>query len=516
MVKSAISLEQDQRNERKLMMGIACGLLLLGAVHSAIFFGHEQVPNPDFTGFMHVGHKLWSFELPEHFKRAPLLGLLVVPLGWLVGGPYPDLTAGWILNAVLHPLNMILLWLVAKRLIGQAGLWLSLVAMINPWVIYLLTQPIAETTLTFFCLLSFYLMFKRSRWSYLAAALTTMVRYEGAALILATFVLDLVYGRNKEERLRCLFLAFLASIPLALWIIGMLLQWQHLDETHYLHLLLIDKLKETPQILRTLWKVTFSSLIINKPGIPWGVCQLILRLTKILFASAFVVSFIHAVWKRKWNMLALYIFFLPYIFVHVIYYFSVPRFYITVHWMLLIFCFDGLFLIWTWFCRTVRLPDVVFGIMQSIIGFGVLIWFIILASNLPELKSYSPTSYYFPHLTLVAIGLMLAYQLLIERFRHWRSRLLTMAILLFIVTSNQYRLAPTLGPGNELIEFKHVTEWFLQNGEPECRLGSSLANVMQIFATGQSSRLVNIGSIQADSPESFFNKCRERQICYLA
>jgi hypothetical protein len=515
MAKPATSIKQDQRNERNLTIAIACILLLFGISHSVMFYGHEQVPNPDFAHFVDVGHKLWSFELPEDWKRAPLLGLLQVPIGWIFGGPYPDLRGGWVLNAFLHPLNLLLIWLVSRRLIGQAGLWLSIVAIINPQVIYLITQPIAETALMFFCLLSFFLMFNRSRWSYLTAAMTTMIRYEGAALILAAFVLDMIYTRDKKERLRCLLFAFFSSLPLALWILGMISHWEHQGGVHYLQWIYLDKLKDAPQVIKSLWNVTFSPLIIHKPGIPLVIYKLVFWLSKILVVITFLVSLAHTVWKRKWYMLALYIFFLPYMFVHIIYFFSVPRFYATVHWMLLIFCFDGFYLIWTGFSKAARIPNIVVRIMQSILGLGALMWFLILARSLSELKVISPPSYYFPHLTLIALGLILTSIFYFEHFLSWRNRLLTIVLLLLAVTANQYKLAPAMGYGNELIEFKHATEWFLQNAKPESRIVSSLADVMQVFARGQTARLIHITSVQADSPELFVKKCREKNIHYV-
>lgn len=516
MKNSVILSEQEQKNERYLAIGIACILLVLGIYHSVSFYGYEQVPNPDFAHFVEVGHKLWSFELPTDYKRAPLLGLLQVPIGWLFGGQYPDLTGGWLLNSFLYPLNIILLWLVCRKLIGRAGLWVALVAMINPQVVRLLTEPIAETTLMFFCLLSFYLMFKRSRWSYLSAALTTMVRYEGAALILAAFVLDMVECENAKKRFRFLIYAVLASLPLALWMIGMMSHWNQLGEFHYLNNLQLDFLKGIPQRLQQLLNVTFYPMIGYRSGFPRIIYTLTVKFIKILAVVTFLVNLIHAVWKRKWNMIALFIFFLPYMFVHMIYSFSVVRFYIIIHWMLLIFCFNGLYLLWTWFRRTVQIPDVVLGIMQFVLGLIALIWFIFLITNLSELKTYNSTLYYFLQSVIIALTLLLLWEFYFEKLHFWRSRMLTAIILLLIVTSNQYRLGPVLGYGNKSIEFKYVTEWFLQNGESGSRMIATLADVMETFAKGQNSRLAHITEIQADTPEAFVKICREKNVRYIA
>lgn len=69
-------------------------LLLFGIYLSILYYGHQVVPNPDFTGFVKTGRQLLSLHLPDTYKRAPVLGVLQVVLSNIVGGPHPELTAG--------------------------------------------------------------------------------------------------------------------------------------------------------------------------------------------------------------------------------------------------------------------------------------------------------------------------------------------------------------------------------------------------------------------------------------
>ena len=153
-----------QAKEKNFELFIIALLLAFGIYHSVLFFGHKVVPNSDFPAFAQTGHELLSFKAPSSYKRAPVLGLLQASLSYLVGGQHPDLTAGWLLNAILHPLNAILLWLVGRKIIGKTAAWIAVIAVINPQVIYMLADPIVETTLLFFVLLTFYFIFKHSRW----------------------------------------------------------------------------------------------------------------------------------------------------------------------------------------------------------------------------------------------------------------------------------------------------------------------------------------------------------------
>ncbi|MHC4639399.1 MAG: hypothetical protein ACYTBV_18135, partial [Planctomycetota bacterium] len=173
------------KRERYFEVFVIAALFGFGAYQSVLYFGHTIVPISDFPAFFKTGQELLSFQTPSSFKRVPVLGLLQVLLSYVVGGQHPGLTAGWLLNAIFHPFNLVLLWLIGREIVGKSAVWLAIIAILNPWVIYLLTEPIVETTLLFFVLLTFYLMFKRSKWCYLLASITTMVRYEGAALVLA-------------------------------------------------------------------------------------------------------------------------------------------------------------------------------------------------------------------------------------------------------------------------------------------------------------------------------------------
>ena len=147
------SLDNDIAKERYIHIAAIALLLLFGAYLSWLYFGHQVVPNPDFPGFVRVAESLLAFEVPGNFKRAPVLGLLMVPLGKLMPGLHPVLTAGWLLNAVFYIFNGLLFYLIAKRFIGKSAVWPALLIMVNPWSVAMLVQPLVETTLVFFFLL---------------------------------------------------------------------------------------------------------------------------------------------------------------------------------------------------------------------------------------------------------------------------------------------------------------------------------------------------------------------------
>ncbi|MBN2212193.1 MAG: hypothetical protein JW709_12415 [Sedimentisphaerales bacterium] len=506
-------VDLSARRQKRYDLLIAFVLIVFGAYHSIIYFGHLAVPNPDFTGFLESARQFWSPGKADYFKRAPVLSFLQIPLGHLIGGPYPDLAGGWLLNALIHPFNLLLLWLVGRKIIGSAALWVTLAAMLNPQTIYLITEPICETLLLFFTLLTLYLMFRRSKWCYLFAAITTMVRYEGAALILAAFVLDCIYDRRRKKLILTILFSFLASVPLGLWLLAMKM---NPGNAFYVENLSVDRLKNTPEILESLWQVTFSSLFI--PSVSGGgkeAVETIFNLTKVLAVISFLFGAFYGLLRRRWEVLALLIFFVPYMVIHAMYTWSVPRFYASVHWIVLLICVLGLQGAWRFINQNNRVPRPIIVGAQAILLVIAVIWAGHLVRFLPKIKHISPPSNFLP----LAIALILLALYFVRRFFYrntfiWRDAVITI-IVLAMLFSNQYMLVRTLGDGQYNIEFKRLAEWYIENAKPGEKMLCSMSNVVEIFAPQAKKCFIHPANIKAANPQEFAEICYKRNIDYV-
>ena len=343
-----IEPEQLTRGERYFEIFTMAALFSFGIYHSVLYFGHQIVPNSDFPCFFKTGQELLSFKIPSSFKRLPVVGLLQVLLSYLVGTEQPGLTAGWLLNALLHPFNVVLLWCIGKKIVGKSALWFALIAALNPWLIYLLTEPIAETTLLFFTLVSFYFIFKRSHWGYFFAAVTTMVRYEGAALIMAAFVMDMIYSTSRRERILALLYSAAAGLPLAIWLLGTAFNWQA-DKSHYLNVLFTKEYSKgfaepvenrigLVKHISLLWHVGFRPLLMPYIGAGKAFEQVFWGIAKITAVCSFVFGSLYGLYKRNWKILALFIFFVPYFLIHAHYPYPIPRYHATIFWIALLLC----------------------------------------------------------------------------------------------------------------------------------------------------------------------------------
>ncbi len=102
--------KKDNANlkEKYFEIFIIIVLFAFGVYQSILFFGYRVVPNPDFFGYYKTATELLSFQLPSDYRCLPVLGLLHYGLSCLVGGQYAELTAGRLLNSILHPFNIVL------------------------------------------------------------------------------------------------------------------------------------------------------------------------------------------------------------------------------------------------------------------------------------------------------------------------------------------------------------------------------------------------------------------------
>jgi len=329
-----------------------------------------------------------SLQVPGSFKRAPVLGLLVVFLSNFTPGPSPDLTAGWLLGAILHPFNIVLLWLVGKRIVGRSALWVAIIAAINPWVIYSLTEPVVETTLLFFVLLTSYFIFKRSNWCYLFASIATMVRYEGAALIFAAFVIDMISCENKRQRIWAFGYAAAATVPLAMWMLGTLINWQSQGATHYLKELGVEGTfgDTLLRYINLIWRVGFYPLFVPIPTASKDTVEVLLKLSMVFIAVSLVFGAVYGLYKRRWNILVMLIFFVPYILVHALHSYVFTRFCTTINWISLLLCLYGLQSIWQLINKGGRVPKVIIIVLQGVLLVLAFTWLIQLIDSIDSCR----------------------------------------------------------------------------------------------------------------------------------
>ncbi len=502
-------------------------LLTFGIYQAVIYWGHQVVPHFDFSCFAIIGRELLSFQMPCTFKRVPLVGILQVLFGHITGGPCPEFPGGWLLNSIGHSLTIVFLWLAARKLIGRAAIWFAIIAIINPWGLQMLTEAIAETTLLFFIWITLYFIFIRSKWAYLFASLTTMVRYEGAALIFGAFLMDMIEGKDKKERIMAFVYASIATIPLAIWMFGTFATWAGEEGgTHYFNSLFSKDFRSQftggvksrvgfSRHAEMLWQVGFSSLFMPHPQAAKAVTTILMTSSKIIATIAFLFGSIYGLWKRQWKILILLIFLLPYFWLHTQYPYPLHRYHATIFAIFMLICIYGLYSFWKLIKDTGKIPQWTVVIAQSFVVLISLIWALILFGYLPKIASMSKDSVSLPAVSIlvVCISLVAVY------FAH-KGNLLTyfviLVLMVLMIVSNQFTVAGVVGNGQRDIEFKYLLDWYLENAEPNEKMVLTVPIILQAMAPDYNDCFIHTNTFDANNPQDFVLECYKRNITYVA
>ena len=516
------ALEDDVAKEKYIRIAAIALLLLFGAYLSWLYFGHQVVPNPDFPGFVRVAESLLAFEAPGNFKRAPVFGLLMVPLSKLMPGLQPVLTAGWLVNAVFYVFNGLLFYLIAKRFIGKSAVWPALLVLINPWTIAMLVQPLVETTLVFFFLLTFFFILRRSSWAYLFAAVATMARYEGVALIVVAFVMDMICAKDNRKRIKALVFAALACVPLGLWVLGMYLARDTSASAStgaaiasgagvdYIGGFFTGR-TVFAKYTGLLWKVAFGPLLMATGPEAMSSAAMI---SKVLVIVSLLVAVVSALYKRKWDVLSLLLFFVIFALIHSFRSTTRERYCMPVAWLVLLMAWYGFQTGLGLLGRAIKPPQWIKSVFQIILAAGFGIWLVSLFQHLSAINPYSQQSVSVPFVGMAVVAVLLALQVFFYRIRILPGRLAMSALVCLMIVSNQFTLVKLAGNGQLDAEFKYLADWYLENAKGE-KIVTTMPSVIRLFAPEYANYFIQPSKIQGETPTEFVQDCYKKGITYV-
>ena len=546
---AAVDLCADPKRQRLFDLSVVIILLALGAWLSFNYFGHKLVPSSDFPGFVSISRQLLSGRAPVNFKRAPVHGAMVAGISLFTqSSDHPDLTAGWILNAVIYPFVGVFVFLIARRFVKPLpAAMLAVIAAVNPYTLYMLRDPICEINLLVFFLASFYLMVIRSRWCYLVASVGSMVRYEAAGIIVCAFLVDFLSTRDKKEWLKSFACAAAAMIPLIIWLTATFIRGLKPDETHYLSELgefsgrestLQIFTKDLPIQLRLLWQVAYQPLLLP----PAYIRSFFMRLTQteaqairntlgmLQFAAAFTFAcgIVCAIVKRNWHILAMVFFLIMYLLVHAAHSYAFHRFLTAVYWIALLVSLFGLQGLWRLIRAAGRLPSGVMWVLQIFVVCAAGVW----AARLLWPIEYEAGKSLWPmkvmgevsvksaavlYMAIAAAVLSVVAFVLLFRTKHLRYAVVLAVVVAAMLFTNQYSIATTLRNGKEDDEFRQTAEWYRQNAAPGEKIACSMYMIRAMIDEKNAPNFVPLpatGKGPGD-PDKFLELCYRRNITYV-
>ena len=525
-----LQLNADIQEKRFHVFAVVV-LLAFGIYQAVAYYGHLAVPNSDFPAFFETGRSILSFDKPGSFKRLPLLGMLQVILSKVVGTSTPEVTAGWMLNCFFHVGNVLLLYLVGRKLLGKAAFFFALIAAINPWILKMLPDPIVETALIFFTLLTFYFMLKRSSFCYLFAAMAVMTRYEGAALIFTAFIFDMITRTGKKQRLNAFYFAAAASLPFAAWLLATKLAWKP-GTSHYLRHFEPHRGHIGFEYFNFMWQTTFSSLMQLPAYIKASFVEPVARnsaeavsidsafvtltsISKFIAGLGVVIAIPYGIIKRNWSFIAILIFTVCYVAVHSMRFTSTLRYTIPIIWPTLLICCYGLKALSGFINKEGLLPVALRIAVNVILTIVAGVWFIMLLPYLSATVSYSTNSAVLPYIAIVITLLALGMLIFLYRTKYLYRNIAVAAVVCLAVISNQFTLVRQVSNGTKDAEFKQLADWYVENAQPGEIMLTTMPHVISLFLPEQTKVFRHTGSIKAENMQDFTQMCYKKKITYV-
>jgi hypothetical protein len=483
------------------------------------------MPTSDVPAFLATGQEILSGHMPSNLKRGPVLGMMQVGVSYIVGGQTPELTAGYLLNALVFPFTIVLFWLVGRKIVGNSAIWPAILAAVNPWTIKLLPDPIAETMMLFLIMLTYYLITKHSKWAYVLGSVASMLRYECAALILAAFVLDFIeYKRTRQRVIRFVCMAA-ASLPLGFWVLMTLTNWQGQEAGHYFNVFTPEYAKLFKDVsienrvgivkhVEMLWQTGFSPLLMAPPDSGQNFSNILSVLSKTLVLAAFCFGSVWSFVKKNWIVPAMLIFLVPYVVLHSRYPYLIARYYQTVFWFVMIIGCYGLVSAWSLAKTYLKIPVPVTIIIQLAAGIMALAWIGQLTPWLDKAASISPVSNSIPAASLLCLtGVVLAFVLIYKNRLAFNSIIISIVMVLMLI-SNQFMLVSVVQDGQREVEFKTLADWYYANAKQSDKIALYMAGMVKLFVPQQYRDQI-VGIPKANDKTGFLETCRQQGIKYV-
>jgi len=519
---------------KRLATYLTVGLLVaLGLIYSLHFLGHFVFPNPDFVAFLAIGRKWLHFQIPSSMKRAPLFSIITALVGYLFSAPDRNLFGTELYNAIMLPTVMVLIYLIGRKFLGKAAVWVALLACISPWMVRMSSQPLAELTLVALFAATCLCIRSHIKWAYLFAMLGSIARWDMAGLIPAVALVDLIRNRKWAKTI---IMTALASIPFGLC---MIITWMQLrgqsGGAHYIQVLSKDRTFEMAADLRFYWSniCSFLNALMLQSSRPGQVKSLeglnsaVSTLTSLLLVIAFLGGSIVAVIKRRWEIIVMLLAGIPYVMVHAIYPYRLPRFCVPAAWAGLIIAAYGTITFWQWFVGKPK-PKFLIPVLQLIGTFIFVLWATKIAGILWVSKKAGTLTYaqgrcpVISQLTLISALVVVAGFFVLQLVRRRKPStgwLVVPAFLLLAVVSNATTTGFVMGDGQSNANFKRLGLWFLENAEDDDRMITTMPGWMPIYTGLPIERFEHMGNIrplEAKDFPAFIQECRKRNITLIA
>lgn len=281
------------------------------------------------------------------------------------------------------------------------------------------------------------------------------------------------------------------------------------------------------------------------------------RLVKVFGSGAALTGIVIGLRRRRWDILGLLLFVIPFFLVHSFRARTQPRYCMPIAWIVLLLCWYGLREFWGWFnaspsltpTGSVSVPggrdrsildgldwfqkriravrdglrsrpaafSLIVIVAQILIVAIAALWLQVLWGYLltPQVSQRSPRSNPLLYAGLTMVLISLGAELVARRFRFRPGLVTAGAVMILIVVSNQFLVVYKLGDGQNDKEFLMLADWYVQNARGE-KLVTTLPQIVSLNDQSIEPHLIRTSSIPGETLDDLVRECYKQKIAYLA
>jgi hypothetical protein len=475
------------------------------------FFNDYAVPSSDFFAFRGNALSYLNFELPWSLKREPIYPL-IIGLSSLIFTKTILFSAN-VINLVCALINVYLVYRIAFFFLGSIGFFVALIFAVNPTTVAMANQPLLETCLISFILVTIYVSINEKKWSYLAAFFSSLTRYEAVLLIPILVFKDFFITKRRK---RALILGFLSSTGICVWMILSVMRYYSQVNPYVGQISLgLGEVRFLQNCIKSIFHFVPNILL---KTIPFE----ILSATTIVLCLIGITYLVKKSFRSSFTLIA---FFLCYFLIHTLYpSVSAPlRYVLPVLWIFYIFIFKGLQILLSLlhkklenFTNTNNFDNKrIFKIMSLC---GLLVPFFI---NLLFIRKFLIEGEIFLEISYCLFILTI----LIFVIRVWSDRLrggLILALAIFFMINSFVGSSIFNANSNWISKFKYgrkqqreIAEWYAQIANPGDKMAVSEPFIMIYFSQLNREYFVPLRIFKSQNGSEFIKELKDKKVKYV-
>lgn len=471
-------------------------LMLVFAIHIGSHVNDFYVPESDFFDFRDKTISLRNLDWPDNFKRPPLYSTAIAAVSVFIPGHQRELYAAEVIGFVAALAALFFLFRIAQHFYARGALFIAWLWAFHPSTIRMAIKPKSEMLVTMLILWAFYLFLKDKRSAYLVGFFASMVRYEGALIIAAIGIADFFM---RTEKIKTILYSLMAGLPIVFWT---LLQSSGGDGESYFSY--FNEYKPNIAFLKTFWQ-----------GLVGFMPQSLSKFWILLAILIFIVGVIYGWMKFRRSTIALLVFLLGFLTMHIVW--PMPNFdyQIIITWNALLIIGLGTAMLLSWACRKIRFrlfEKSVIAIL-TVLLFAVTIVFLALKPvAFPQyLVDWRMMLLFF---SPVAVALLFVLKPAKSKMAAGFLSMTFFIIMLYFMSSDTNALLYSIRFSKA--EFAKVGEWLQDNKKSVTKMAVEQPVILSYYAEKDVDEFVRLTELKKTTPDSLNLWMSEQGISHIA